>query len=169
MTPRRVLAVLVLGLFGVEAWALTTPERGDTISEVIWELADKWHVITLGFGVLMGHFFWPRQKPLPMIATLLGQVPEPLPSPYMSPAMLERVRKELDAKASALIPPDAKGAAIMVLNARGAEIGGAMKYGSHFVIEGALVQRWAKEKPTAQVVVKAVWTLFLTLHAASLA
>ncbi|MCC6989939.1 MAG: hypothetical protein IT181_13120 [Acidobacteria bacterium] len=57
-----VLAALVLGLFAFEGYALWTPEDGDTISEVVWWLADQWPVVTFFFAFLMGHWFWQRNR-----------------------------------------------------------------------------------------------------------
>lgn len=62
MTPSRLIGILVLALLGAEAWALRTPAPGDTISEIVWALNDRWPIVALAFGVLMGHFFWPRKR-----------------------------------------------------------------------------------------------------------
>jgi hypothetical protein len=78
-------------------------------------------------------------------------------SELVSPAVLAKAREEIDAMAAGLIPDGKKGAAILVVDKNGAGIGMAMKNGRHLVIEATLQQRWAREKPTAQVRVKATW------------
>lgn len=57
-----VLAALVLGLFGYEGYTLGNSAEGDTISEVMWTLSDRWPIV-IGFCfLLMGHWFWPRNR-----------------------------------------------------------------------------------------------------------
>lgn len=77
--------------------------------------------------------------------------------PNVSPAVLAKAREEIDAMVAGLVPDGKKGAAVVVVDAKGVGIGMAMKNGRHLVIEGTLQQRWALEKPTAQIRVKAVW------------
>lgn len=79
------------------------------------------------------------------------------PIPTVSPALLAKAREEIDAMVSGLIPDGKRGAALVVVDAKGVGIGMAMKNGRHLVIEGTLQQRWAMEKPTAQIRVKATW------------
>lgn len=57
----RIFAALVLALFGYEAAALSNQAEGDTISEVIWVLYERFPVLGFLFGVLCGHFFWQRR------------------------------------------------------------------------------------------------------------
>lgn len=78
-------------------------------------------------------------------------------SDLVSPAVLAKAREEIDAMAAGLIPDGKKGAAILVVDKNGTGIGMAMKHGRHLVIEATLAQRWAMEKPTAQIRVKATW------------
>jgi hypothetical protein len=59
---KKLLAVLVLALFGYEAWTLSNAAPGDTISEVVWTLADAWQIVPFLFGLVGGHFFWPRKR-----------------------------------------------------------------------------------------------------------
>jgi hypothetical protein len=75
----------------------------------------------------------------------------------VSPALLKKASEEIDAMVSGLIPDGKKGAAILVVDANGAGIGMAMKHGRHLMIEATLEQRWMREKPTAQIRVKALW------------
>ena len=161
MTRARIiwgaLAVLVLGY---EGYTISTPETGDTLSETVWAIADRWHMFTLLVGALMGHFFWPRVKKAVDAARMVNApllLSDQPVSPYMSPSLLKKVREDIEARALAVIPEGAKGAAIAVVNAKGLEIGGAIKLGKHFAIDAGLVQRWAREKPTAEVRLKAVW------------
>jgi hypothetical protein len=59
----RLLAVLVVLLLGYEAATLNNGTPGDTISEVVWAMSDSYGgIVGLLFGVLMGHFFWPRRQ-----------------------------------------------------------------------------------------------------------
>lgn len=62
MPLRPLLLALLALLLGYEGLALGNATPGDTISEVIWELSDRWPVVPLAFGLLMGHFFWPRRQ-----------------------------------------------------------------------------------------------------------
>lgn len=50
---------VVAGLL-YEFVALARPFPGDTISEIIWATAEKYPILTLAFGLLMGHLFWQR-------------------------------------------------------------------------------------------------------------
>lgn len=69
MKQTTVLAALVLGLVGYEAWTLNTQATGDTISEVVWSVSDRWPVVGLLFGLVMGHFFWPRRTVMGLVGT----------------------------------------------------------------------------------------------------
>lgn len=62
MKPKPILGLLAILLGAYEAWTLSNQASGDTISEVIWSLSDQWPVLTLLWGLLMGHFFWPRKR-----------------------------------------------------------------------------------------------------------
>ena len=58
----RILGALVVLLLGYEAATLSNDTAGDTISEVVWSLSDGYGgIVSLLFGLLMGHFFWPRR------------------------------------------------------------------------------------------------------------
>lgn len=57
---RGVFAALVGGLVVYEVAALWRQKPGDTISEIIWQHADRRTIIPFSAGLLMGHFFWPR-------------------------------------------------------------------------------------------------------------
>jgi hypothetical protein len=56
-----IFGLLILGLFIYEFFALASSRRGDTISEIIWDVTKKYPLIPFLFGMLMGHFFWQRQ------------------------------------------------------------------------------------------------------------
>lgn len=57
-----VLGVLVICLFGYETYTLNNAVDGDTISEVVWHMTDRYGgIVGLLFGILLGHFFWPRR------------------------------------------------------------------------------------------------------------
>jgi hypothetical protein len=57
---RNIFLLWVLLGFVYEAVALYTPQRGDTISEIVWDFSARYPLLVLGFGLLMGHFFWQR-------------------------------------------------------------------------------------------------------------
>ena len=46
MTPRRIFGALVVALLGYEAFTLGNAAPGDTISEIVWALSDRWQVVT---------------------------------------------------------------------------------------------------------------------------
>lgn len=52
---------LLAGMFLYEGYALLTPAHGDTISEIVWDITKVAVVIVFFFGVLCGHFFWPKE------------------------------------------------------------------------------------------------------------
>jgi len=69
MTWRRItiilMAVSTLILSVYDAYvAFYTPERGDTISEVLGSWAVLLPPVAFIFGVLMGHWFWSRRRSL---------------------------------------------------------------------------------------------------------
>ncbi len=47
-------------LFVYEGYAIATTASGDTISEVVWRISER-PLVPFAFGLLMGHFFWPRR------------------------------------------------------------------------------------------------------------
>ena len=51
---------LCLALLVYEGVALTTRASGDTISEIIWNVAATRPLIPFLAGLLCGHFFWQR-------------------------------------------------------------------------------------------------------------
>jgi hypothetical protein len=59
---KTIFVLLVLGLFGYEGYTLSNAAEGDTISEIIWTLTEKWPIVAVFFGVLMGHWFWQRSE-----------------------------------------------------------------------------------------------------------
>lgn len=60
--PSAVFGVLVVALFAYEGWTLSNEAPGDTISEIVWGWTDGAYgvLIAWAFGVLNGHWFWPR-------------------------------------------------------------------------------------------------------------
>jgi len=58
------LLVLVAASLGWEFWALSDASAAWPITDEIANLGAQFLSIPLGFGVLVGHFFWPR-KPTP--------------------------------------------------------------------------------------------------------
>lgn len=65
MTRRWTIAIL-LGitalLIGWDIYVALTPQKGDTISEVIRDWAFAHPVIPFALGVLCGHWLWPLRE-----------------------------------------------------------------------------------------------------------
>lgn len=64
MTRRWTIGLLVgvtALLIGWDVYVALTPQRGDTISEVVLSWAKQRPVIPFGLGVLMGHLLWPQR------------------------------------------------------------------------------------------------------------
>lgn len=62
MNKRLTVKVLVASAFALtlyDVYVASTPEPGDTISEVINGAARKRPVVAFGLGVIAGHLFWP--------------------------------------------------------------------------------------------------------------
>ncbi len=57
---QRIPAVLIALLFIYELVAIYNGRRGDTLSEMVWQIADHNPLLPFLLGLLMGHFFWPR-------------------------------------------------------------------------------------------------------------
>ena len=57
-----VFLALCVGLLVYEGVAVYTKRDGDTISEIVWYLSAR-PLVPFLFGLLMGHFFWPRGGP----------------------------------------------------------------------------------------------------------
>jgi hypothetical protein len=57
------LGVFIVGLLVLEVWAFITKRKGGgsgaTISVVTRRASKRWPIITLLFGILSGHLFWP--------------------------------------------------------------------------------------------------------------
>jgi len=75
----------------------------------------------------------------------------------VSPELLAKASAELDARVAGLIPEGKIGAAVLVADLDGAEFGMAYKHGAHWTFEASLQQRWVRERPRAQVRIKATW------------
>ena len=54
-----VLGIVTAGLIAFDIYAFKTPEKGDTISELIL-LISQHPVVPFIAGVLCGHLFWPQ-------------------------------------------------------------------------------------------------------------
>lgn len=79
-------------------------------------------------------------------------------SDLVSPALLAKAREEIDAMVTGLVPEGKHGALIGVFNQDGAQVGLAAKVlGDDLHVDVSLVQRWKREKPTAQVRVIYSW------------
>jgi len=56
-----IFGVLCVAMLGYEAYAIYTPETGDTISEMVWSVA-SYPFIPFVSGFLCGHFFWQKRS-----------------------------------------------------------------------------------------------------------
>ncbi len=52
------MGAVVAGLVAYDIWAYTGNAK--TISRVIWETSETSDLVPFLFGLLMGHWFWPR-------------------------------------------------------------------------------------------------------------
>lgn len=71
--------------------------------------------------------------------------------------LLASASKEVERMVADLIPEGKVGAAVTVVDATGVRIGVAVKHRDSFEVSAELLQRWAKEKPTVSIKVKATW------------
>lgn len=56
-----IMVVTTLALIAWDIWVYITPEKGDTISEIIAFYSDH-PLLPFAFGVLIGHWFWPQPR-----------------------------------------------------------------------------------------------------------
>lgn len=56
-----ILIAVTLGLVGWDIYVALTPQKDDTISEVILDYAGEHPVVPFGLGVVMGHLLWPQR------------------------------------------------------------------------------------------------------------
>jgi len=49
---------LLLGMIAYDSWACMDTENRDTISKMVTRASEKYLIIPLIFGLMMGHFFW---------------------------------------------------------------------------------------------------------------
>ena len=54
------MGVVTVALIGWDIYVATNTLEGDTISEIMLLFAQKRMIVPMFFGVLMGHWFWPR-------------------------------------------------------------------------------------------------------------
>jgi len=78
-TTKILLLVVSIGLIGYDFVPFLSPERGDTISEVICYYGLRSISLPMVFGVLMGHFFMPvlegaKQYPKALITIAIAAV-----------------------------------------------------------------------------------------------
>lgn len=57
-TRHKILLALAGGIGAYEVWALTTKEKGDTISEITWDVTSEYPLVPFLAGVVVGHFWW---------------------------------------------------------------------------------------------------------------
>ena len=80
------------------------------------------------------------------------------PPNVVSPSLLAKARTEIDAMVTGMVPEGKQGAIVSIFDQSGVKIGGATKLlGDDLIVDFAVVQRWKKEKPTAQVRVTYTW------------
>lgn len=56
---RILLGVVITVMLGWTIYAYNTPVTDDTISEVMWGL-NKYPLVPFLFGMVCGHWFWPK-------------------------------------------------------------------------------------------------------------
>jgi hypothetical protein len=56
------LIVTTTILIGWDIYVALTPQRGDTISEILLHTAQYASLLPAALGFLMGHLFWPRER-----------------------------------------------------------------------------------------------------------
>ena len=49
--------LVIAGVWDLYAWIFRSPDQ--TLSHLIWVLAQRSPIITISVGVLIGHLFWP--------------------------------------------------------------------------------------------------------------
>ena len=68
MVAKKITIILMLAstilLIGWDIAVVLNDERGDTISEIIFNLARSHFTIPFLLGMIMGHWFWPRDFPV---------------------------------------------------------------------------------------------------------
>lgn len=164
MTPRRVFGALVVALLGYEAYTLGNAAPGDTISEIVWSLSDRWQVVTFAFGLVAGHWFWPR--PLGGASARGGGsgtlADFPAAIGLSSPQPIERrteagtlLRAGLDAieRQAMTVPEGRRGVVAVVLDETGAEVGAAFLTKRGWTVEAA-VRAAVKDGRKVQAAVK---------------
>lgn len=57
-----IMAVALVLLVGWDIFAYVKAGREATISDILLDWSQRWPVIPLAFGVLMGHLFWPLKE-----------------------------------------------------------------------------------------------------------
>lgn len=67
MTKTHIATISLLVVFGLsllvwDAIVIFNEVKGDTISAITWEAAQRYWVIPFFFGALMSHFFFPRRE-----------------------------------------------------------------------------------------------------------
>ena len=58
----KIIVGATAGLVAYDIYAAASPEKGDTLSEVIADAARRRPIIAFGVGVLIGHWFWALQE-----------------------------------------------------------------------------------------------------------
>jgi hypothetical protein len=58
----KILIATAAALAAYDIYVASTPEEGDTISEVLNGAARKRPVVAFGLGLIAGHLFWPLSR-----------------------------------------------------------------------------------------------------------
>lgn len=153
MTPRRIFGALAALLAVYEGVTLGNDASGDTISEIVWALSDRWQVVTFLFGLVAGHWFFPRKLP-----AVLGFLPQIGAAPEQRTEAGALLRSGLDAiaKQAMTVPEGRRGVVAVVVDERGAEVGAAFLTARGWTVE-ASVRAAVKDGRKVQAAVKVVF------------
>jgi hypothetical protein len=55
-----ILIIVSFICLGLDVWAFKTPEKGDTLSEIMLNMSKKYPILAFFCGLLIGHFYWPQ-------------------------------------------------------------------------------------------------------------
>lgn len=158
MTPRRIFGALAALLAVYEGVTLANAAPGDTISEIVWALSDRWPVVTFLFGLLAGHWFWPRvlaraTAARMTVARLLPALEASSPDRRTEAGALLRSGLDAIAKQAMTVPNGRRGVVAVVVDQHGAEVGAAFLTARGWTVE-ASVRAAMREGRTVQAAIK---------------
>lgn len=155
MTARRIFGALAALLAVYEGVTLANAAPGDTISEIVWALSDRWQVVTFLFGLVAGHWFWPRGLMRPAALGFLPTIGA-IPEQRTEAGALLRAGLDAIAKQAMTVPEGRRGVVAVVVDERGAEVGAAFLTKRGWTVE-ASVRAAVKDGRKVQAAVKVVF------------